>query len=784
MNRRKFLLLSLLLQLAPTLWLCRDFVFEGRYLLSGEALDMSLPWARNLDRIGWDVSEALWDRNSFCGIPFLANPAARTFYPPDLVFRLLTPLSPEASFSTLIFSHFLLLGFGGVLWARTFVRNLWSVNLAGWVFILNGYVVSRVGLADPNFLFAITWIPWILACLARLDQPRARFGLFLVGTCEVLAGRPDITFFTTYLVAAQLLVVWLPRLFRQAGRARAIGHFVKLALVALAVGLATAVQTLPTAEIQNHALNRSGESNYEFAVTDSLTPALFLATFFPRSLGDPNGVNPDPRTGGEGNFWGQGAGFHEIYFYMGHGILLLAVAGAFAGRTRMRYFWSAVALLAVALSMGRHLPFYRLVLEFVPGWDRFRVPPRVLVITLPAFAYLAAYGFETLVSRARCLPRTLRAVQFAAGFWGILIVGALLSWAFAGRWLETKFVGVGLSEARALESSLRAFWSAIFSAGGCGLAAALLFLVSASRPAWRNMRWALLALALGDLVWTNGSFLRSISAGDLAREFPKDPLIERYKAEMADGRLMILGDTQYFDRRPAHPWLFPGRVLDYGVEMVNGYGPFLLADHVNAFLRIDPTEKSYNGGLLLYYFNLDKRDPGLFGLFQVSAVLSSDRPVKGLQVLAVETYSHPVFGETRVFLSRNPSFYPRAFLFRPAPGQTPAPEGSLGKVTVKAVGATRVEIEVEAKLDCSLALLETHFRGWNCRVNQTRAPIEKLAGTFRSVRVPPGASQVIFEYQPTPFRIGVLLAPFGLLLGFVSAFPTKSRTSQAHSILA
>ncbi len=127
-NRRLWILCAL--QLLPVLWLCRDFVFQGKLLISPEILDMSLPWARHLDEVGWSFDQALWDRTSFCGIPFLANPAARTFYPPDLMLRLMTPLSPESLFSVLILFHTWILGMGGAVWASGYVRSTAAAALA------------------------------------------------------------------------------------------------------------------------------------------------------------------------------------------------------------------------------------------------------------------------------------------------------------------------------------------------------------------------------------------------------------------------------------------------------------------------------------------------------------------------------------------------------------------------------------------------------------------------------------------------------------------------------
>ena len=46
-----------------------------------------------------------------------------------------------------------------------------------------------------------------------------------------------------------------------------------------------------------------------------------------------------------------------------------------------RLFWAGIALASVSLllSLGRHGPLFRLFYEVVPGFNRFRVPARLLL---------------------------------------------------------------------------------------------------------------------------------------------------------------------------------------------------------------------------------------------------------------------------------------------------------------------------------------------------------------------------------------------------------------------
>lgn len=764
-NQRSLLVLCGL-QLIPVLWLCRDFVFRGALLMSPEILDMSLPWARHLDQVGWHFEEALWDRTSFCGIPFLANPAARTFYPPDLILRLLTPISPEALFSLLIFFHAWMLGIGGAIWTRGFVRSSAAATLAGWLLVMNGYITSRTGLADPAFLFATAWMPWILHCIANLDRHSGRMGLVLFGTLEVLAGRPDLTFYLANLLIGYLLWKWIPRLRSRVSWCRTRKELSALGFAIITVGLVTAIQTLPTAELQSYTVNRSGKANFEFASIDSLAPHLLLASLFPGSMGDPTGRTPSQILGAPGSYWGQGAGFHEVYFHIGTITLLLVLLGLVTGKNRMTGFWFLALCLSLLLAMGKYSPVYRLFFDFVPGWDRFRVPARVLVVALLAVTYLASLGIDAVLQK-QYLKRLKRVALSCLLGW-ILLSGVIFP-GFGGQGGEilsgSKLWNPPQASPEILEWMVKEIHSAVGFSLVWGVTGflTLWFMLSTRRKA---LIWLLPLLVVFELGWTNGYFLKGMTHQQIQAEYPDDPLISRYKSDLSEGRLLLIGFTIGHEKRAVHPWFFPGRLFNYGVENVGGYGPFLLADYVESFISIDPHQRIYNNGLLLFLFDLKGRNKALFNLFQVSAVISPDLPVPGCKVIQAQEYEGKRGATSRLFLNQLPDLYPRAFLYPDRPGgQLPAPEPSLGSVKMAQTTATHLSLIANASVPCRLALLETYFPGWRCWVNDVEVLIERMAGTFRSVTLPAGQSEIVFEYQPRSWLIGKWLSLVGLLLG-------------------
>lgn len=74
-----------------------------------------------------------------------------------------------------------------------------------------------------------------------------------------------------------------------------------------------------------------------------------------------------------------------------------------------------------------------------------------------------------------------------------------------------------------------------------------------------------------------------------------------------------------------------------------------------------------------------------------------------------------------------------------------------------------VTIEVDSACPGLLVLTDTYYPGWKAFVNGRSTTIKATDLLFRGVEVPAGRSTVVFAYQPSNFRLGMLGPPTGLL---------------------
>jgi len=73
-----------------------------------------------------------------------------------------------------------------------------------------------------------------------------------------------------------------------------------------------------------------------------------------------------------------------------------------------------------------------------------------------------------------------------------------------------------------------------------------------------------------------------------------------------------------------------------------------------------------------------------------------------------------------------------------------------------------------------LVLADTYYPGWSASVDGHPADIAPHDGALRSVKVPAGAKQVVFDYRPTSFKLGLAASGLGLLcVALIALWPSQ-----------
>ena len=132
-----------------------------------------------------------------------------------------------------------------------------------------------------------------------------------------------------------------------------------------------------------------------------------------------------------------------------------------------------------------------------------------------------------------------------------------------------------------------------------------------------------------------------------------------------------------------------------------------------------------------------------FGAAELNANLGLD---------LVEVYSGP---DGRILVNRRVK--PRVRL-----------EGAPGSARIISRTPTRWTLRTEALSPSSLVVANPMFPGWRAAVDGNPSRIESETGDLTRMPVPAGVHDVVLEYSPTSFRLGLLIAALGAALAFAT----------------
>jgi hypothetical protein len=420
-------------------------------------------------------------------------------------------------------------------------------------------------------------------------------------------------------------------------------------------------------------------------------------------------------------------GFHEWMLYPGAAVLCLGLLALIWRRSRGRaVFWLVVAGVSLVISLGDLVPGVE-ALAHLPGVSLLRVPSRALFLSGLALAAVAAFGLDNLLNHPTEKERRQAGLALTAV--------AIFSLALAGLiWGITQALPLNFSWGAAFILAT-AVWIGIFFARRLPLS-------------W----WigGLLGICLLDLGFVDHSLFYPKPAGQVLSE---NQAVANYLS-VQPGLFRVYSPSYSLPQQTA---------AREGLQLADGINPLQLAAYVNFMSSASGVPAADYSVTLPPFANGEpgkdnsgeEPNPRLLGLLNVRYIVAAfDLPVQGLALVAR-------LGETRIY--ENLQALPRAWL-QPADSE-PGQEASGVALTAWTPNRIVVDVEVPANgtnVGQLLVLSELDYPGWQARIDGQPATIRPVAGILRGVMVEPGAHQVVFEFKPVSFYLGLVLGALGL----------------------
>jgi Bacterial membrane protein YfhO len=669
---------------------------------------------------------ALWNPHIFSGAPFFGEMQAALLYPPNWLFLLL-PL-PAAINWTIAF-HIFAIGAFMFFWMRVRGLHPAAAFFAGAVIMFSGPHFLHVFAGHLPQLAAMTWSPLIFCAIDGLFETRKRgwclLGIFSVAM-QILAGFPQYVFYTGIIAglysALRLIGQWNWRL-----AAKLLGVYIGGAVL-------TAVQLLPAIEATGETV-RGVPLPFDFASMFSLPPENFLTLVAPVFFGD------------IASYWGRCYLWETSLFLSVTGFALAVYAAIYVERQK-KWVPLTVILAALLLALGVHTPLFRLLYDWVPGFNRFRSTSKFIFPACLFLVLLAATGLDRLFRQKR------NELKFVIGMFvgAALLAGAGLWTANTTAWhgLMTRMQTAGetyllpqlyTSAEFVAKSQHTAAMSLFFAAGVCVVFGTLLALHKRDP----RLLYGLVALGVLEAFWFAHAARPTFDSRSIVNSEEKSILDE----QPGDYRIINLFN--------------PNSAMSMGAFDIWGYDP----DVVRRYAEFITWTQGGDPNNATLYVKFTQFDP-LYAMLRLRYVFAwhagkletAEAPVPPMPHLQLVSNYRVLQDRDTIFSAlRSQSFDPtREVILERQPEPRPAPSESPGTARIVKGSTDALTIEANVNQPAILLITDVYTPNWRAvsLPGSVQSKYELLPANyiFRAVPLAAGHHRFRVEYAPPGFTIG------------------------------
>ncbi len=648
----------------------------------------------------------LWSPNESAGFPFFSSPFNQAFYP--LNFLMALWYKYMGGFSYLDYQRFSVLGLSlGAVFLYNWLR-VFRVGIAAALFSTLTFSVSFkwVGILNRlNATHSAAWIICMLLGITMLAANRKSIWAWLIlafGTFNfLLANYPYYTYQSIFL-----FVPFFFMFFHKGIRTALLGeiefspskYFVKVAAAVAIPTMFCIPILLKTLHLQKIVSGRSdvtieNASEAPFRLVDT------FASFVLPAYSDLRG-----------------------YYYFGFiglliiGSFLLTYAFPLIKKEKSKWIFGVplIFLISVSLVTYQNGPIFKLLYEFMPGFGFLRVWSRLNLMLVPAFAFLLAFSFQYWKDVFG--NKYERTAEFSKN----------LTRVFAGTFLLTVsifFIQLGIPyveemtkvwRVRLIENPLNVFTFKDFG-----------YLLSN----W--IAFALISISVFLLLKKNGKFVTALVF------------------------ILLLGFTSYdigwaAAKVRSYPTSANAFRKQIDVKKMNEYAFSTKRSYVIFLSKVySPTPFSVLHGKRWYYKTYTDfmvRSGATKGAFIIGEIKNQlkdeeDRPDELDELLGV------IDGKRLYFSENNDQTEIKPFL-----NDCSLHENKyLKSLKVMHYDGDQLRLELDVNKEGYLNFIDNWDEEWFASINENPTEIEKLFGTFKSLRVPAGKSEILFYYNPSPF---------------------------------
>jgi hypothetical protein len=784
-------LLCIALLYVITLGLFRGIVFDNAAFATEGDTASALSYSHAGDRIaGAEGVDVLWMPFFFSGMPTFGNVAYiphHVSYMQNIAGFVLNLLYLRGTWTWLIVFYFL----GGIfmfMLMRVLKFSHAAALLGAIIFMLSPYNIGLAAEGHGSKLMALTYVPLVFMLTHLLFERRTilSFGLLTaaIGTLA-LTNHMQIVYYAFMVIGLYLLYQIVMEVRKAPGRMALVTALFSGALV-LGLCIASYIY-LSVYEYSQFSIRGGGTAgstgglSWDYATNWSWHPQEILTLFIPSFFGFQSPY-----------YWGT-MPFTNSTVYIGIAPILLAVLALVYTRTRLVVFIFFLTGGFFLISFGKHFPLvYETLFNYLPFFNKFRVPVMVLHLLPFLVGILAGYGLDFLLEvpdRGKQfdpspLARTL--FSMAGVLVGLLVIGFLVKDSLAqglGSSMLTKEGELELyrqeygAQTAQIMAQLKTtrfdmlwkdFVKFVFIAA---VSLGLVGLFLKGKLSKTLLVACIFVVLLFDLllVINKGGFISPKPPQQLEARFAPDATVLFLQQQPGLFRVFPLGNL-FMDNSFAY----------HGIQSIGGYSP--------AKLKIYQTMLDsclYQSNDQTFPINMNIVNMLNTGYLIAQGQLPADRftlvnadQAKRMMVYKNNTVLPRAFfvrevrvaaGPSEVFaLMNSPAFNAgqTAILEKNPPTAVTAPDSAVAAIA--GYTSRRITLNAFASSTALLVLSEVYYpAGWKAFVDGQETEILKTNYVLRSIVVPAGSHEIVLSFDPPLYSAGYTLSNVAWVIALV-----------------
>ncbi len=753
-NRNEVILLTIL----PLFFLYR-MVFFGEIVTTNDELERHPinEWRDNYIEQYDDVPQ--WYPNLFSGMPsyggyIYTNGDPTKFIRSNILFN------PGLK----IWFYLSLSGIGMFVLLQLFKIGRTSALFGSVISAITPYAFGLINAGHLNKIFAMAYIPWVIAAaLYFINSPtlKALLMLSLATALQLWANHPQVAYYTWMVIGFYYVWILLSSILSKTYSTKRSLY----PLFGIIIGIAIALFMVsdPYVDIykfQEHSnrgaisvLDQSGQTEagtkWKYATQWSFHPKEMLSFIYPYHFGLQNTSNLD-----RGAYWGY-MPFTQSTHYVGLVVLIFAILGVLLKKPdRSELIFWVITILILITGFGSFFSIlYKPFFSLLPFFSKFRIPSMIYMLLAITIPFLGAKGLDRFMKGYKD-GVVIKKISYVLG--GLTAVTLLL---FMFGDLVFSFSGSGDARYDPITiSKLQSARIELFNKGLmlaisiCIGLAGLVYALTQKKINATIFNYALIGIAIFDIWIVNSEFMNIKPPFKMDRNFRNNTLVD-----------YIIKDKGHFRIFPADE-MGSNRYSYWNIESIGGYRPIKLRNYQDLMDARGFSRPKVLDMLNVKYVVTNKRinNPNYKKIKEVNGLYENKNVLpKSWIVGQIKDVNSQRESLMETLLS---GFDPRNKAIVYGYRGSDMPEDVKGVVTIKTRNENRIELLSTSDTGGLLVLSEIYYEpGWKATVNGKETPIYQTNHVLRSVEIPKGTTEVIFEYDKTNWQRTRLLSRFSLI---------------------